>query len=355
MQEYESARLTPLFWSEISSSYMLHDVFSNHQDIAVAFIKKFIGIDLDKINKIHREFVLLNKGSADLMIEGIKGSTSVYILIEVKIHDYASATKEQIRDYFSAALEKFDKSSVYFMYLTEFSSANFTLGQQIVTPPTLEVFDYSRKNAGKYQDNLVHVNWQQVHEFLNDYRKSLSQEEALIVELQKQWISGQALSDLTDNTVKVGDRDLSEYFSDLNIDIKKELGFGQCGNKKGVSTYKFDLSKCAQEQLTGIIDFLRRLLTSENIDQKNAVETKEETLKAAKDFLAELSQDESRWALLAFYAALFGLINERSYVRLYGTGASGFSLKVRIKGKSEISLCTLWCHNKDILEFFLKR
>jgi len=334
---------------------MLYDIFSNHREVAIAFIKKFVGIELDKVNRIHREFVLLNKGSADLMIEGVKNSNSVYIVIEVKIHDYASAAREQIRDYFSAALEKFDKSSVYFMYLTEFNCANFSSGQQIITPPTLEVFDYSRKNAGKYQDSIVHVNWQQVHDFLGDYSKVMSPEEVLITGLHKQWIQGQIASDLLENTVKVGDRDLSEYFSDLDIDIKKDLGFGECGNKKGVSTYKIDLSKCSQEQLTGIISFLRRLMTSKNIDQKNAIETKDVTLKAARDFLTESAQDEARWSLLAFYASLFNLTKERSYVRLYGTGASGFSLKVRIKGKSEISLCTLWCHNKDILEFFLKR
>ncbi len=45
--------------------------------------------------------------------------------------------------------------------------------------------------------------------------------------------------------------------------------------------------------------------------------------------------------------------HKTEYLSLNGTGTSGFSIRVEIKGKGEISLCTLY-RNK-LIDFSLKR
>ncbi len=45
--------------------------------------------------------------------------------------------------------------------------------------------------------------------------------------------------------------------------------------------------------------------------------------------------------------------HKTEYLSLNGTGTSGFSIRVEIKGKEEISLCTLY-RNK-LIDFSLKR
>jgi hypothetical protein len=51
--------------------------------------------------------------------------------------------------------------------------------------------------------------------------------------------------------------------------------------------------------------------------------------------------------------ALFRLASEMSHLRLNGTGTRGFSIKLEVLDKGEISLCTLY-RNKTV-DFSLKR
>ena len=66
-----------------------------------------------------------------------------------------------------------------------------------------------------------------------------------------------------------------------------------------------------------------------------------------------MAQNTEEWKLLSFYTKLFNLTEKVSYLKFYGTGTKGFSIKLEIKGKSEISLCTIY-RNKTI-DFSLKR
>jgi len=80
--------------------------------------------------------------------------------------------------------------------------------------------------------------------------------------------------------------------------------------------------------------------------------TEEQTLEAAVGFLTEMAANKE-WLLLRFYAGLFRLASEMSHLRLNGTGTRGFSIKLEVLDKGEISLCTLY-RNKTV-DFSMKR
>ena len=92
---------------------------------------------------------------------------------------------------------------------------------------------------------------------------------------------------------------------------------------------------------------------SNNIDKKVKQATRDDTLLAAKEFLKSLSENEENWHLLSFYSSLFNFVNSTDYLLLYGTGTRGFSIKVNIKRKGIISMCTLWANKK--IDFSIKR
>lgn len=43
-EQYDWQQLNHLFWSETSSSYMLHNIFERHKEIARVFLKKVLGL-----------------------------------------------------------------------------------------------------------------------------------------------------------------------------------------------------------------------------------------------------------------------------------------------------------------------
>ncbi len=75
-------------------------------------------------------------------------------------------------------------------------------------------------------------------------------------------------------------------------------------------------------------------------------------MQAVEEFLSELAINRE-WKVLGFYAMLIEYAHKTEYLCLNGTGTSGFSIRVDIKGKGEISLCTLY-RNK-LIDFSLKR
>lgn len=100
MNEYNGSGLTPLFYSEISSSYMLYDIFKNHEMIVSDLIEKYFNVVPERIN-VDRERSYPKKGSIDIFIEFMTGTKKHALLIEVKVHDYLSATDGQISTYYN--------------------------------------------------------------------------------------------------------------------------------------------------------------------------------------------------------------------------------------------------------------
>jgi len=354
MEKYDGLKLTPLFWSEISSSYLLKVILEEHDDIAKDFIKKFLGLSVDGAIKIDREQPLLDKGSIDLLVNFESKSINTYVLVEVKVHDYASATRGQINTYYSAALDKFKESDVYFIYLTQFNRSNFP-DKGFELPMTIMEFEDGEKNAGKYKNRLKHVSWQEWNSFIKEYKGVFTKEEDIMLYLQETWVTAKCEDDLNKKKSNVGERDISHYFGGLYEKLISELNFGKTRDTQKRTILEIDLSRCSTDEFNKIFGVIKELSDSKNIDKNVTKNSEDLTLNAAREFLNRLVQDQSQWGLLSFYSSLFNLINEKKYLRLHGTGASGFSIKIRVKEKGEISLCTLWCSNKNIIEFALKR
>lgn len=347
MKRYNGNGLTPLFYSEISSSYMLYDIFKNQEQITLQLIKELFDLLPEKII-VERERAYPKKGSIDIFVEFMNAGKKHALLIEVKVHDYLSATDGQIGTYYTAVVEDGVYDEVYFIYLTQFTEENDFKG--IAAPKTI---DEAKKGKELIKERFVHISWEQIHTFLTKYYEMLTDEQQLIVSLNKQWILQQCESDLESNKIDVGERGLEDYFFDVKINIRSRLPFGAevCENKRQI--WRIDTSKLEEEQLDAVLDVIKTYSESNAVNKIKQYKTEELTLRGAKDFLIQMTQSVEDWKLLAFYSRLFLLAEKTSYLKFNGTGARGFSIKLEIQGKGEISLCTIY-RNKTI-DFSLKR
>lgn len=347
MKKYKGIGLTPLFHSEISSSYILYDIFKNHEQIIVHFIKDHFILLPEKIT-IERERKYSGEGSIDIFVEFMITGKKYALLIEVKVHDYKSAKDGQISTYYNAVIEDGVYDSVYFIYLTQFTEQNdFT---NIATPKTI---DEAKNGKELIKERFSHISWEQLHVFLNQYSQLLTEEQRLMLSLQKQWILEQCRVDLESNKIDVGERALEDYFSDIKIDISKVLPFGNEVFENNRKILRVDTSKLSQKKLDAILDVIKNYSNSDAVNKIKQYKTDESTLQAAKDFLSQMAQSTEEWPLLPFYTELFNLAEKENYLKFNGTGTRGFSIKLEVKGKSEISLCTIY-RNKTI-DFAIKR
>jgi len=115
---------------------------------------------------------------------------------------------------------------------------------------------------------------------------------------------------------------------------------------------RIETSRLSEGQLNELLEGIKTLSCSGKINRKKRYRAEELTVQAAEEFLSELAINRE-WRLLGFYASLFEYAFNTDYLRFNGTGISGFSIRVDIEGKGEISLCTLY-RNKTI-DFSLKR
>jgi hypothetical protein len=357
MSNTEGLKYTPLFHSEISSSYLLQYLFDNHKELVIPFLNEFLELNLsfEKVSEvsIEREHFYFDQGSIDLFIRFKDNGHETHVLIEVKVHDYKSAKKGQIERYYDADTITLDeKGKTYFIYLTQFNDKNRPTTDDISTPPTIEVFEASK--ARLRNKNLRHVNWEEFHKFLEQFLKTLSVEEKTMVSLQKKWVLAQSIKDLSENTNTVGQRPLSDYFEDITTDIQIALPFGKKKSLSNRLIYTIPLLDLEKEHLDKIIQIIEEFSNSNSVNSSKRYQTEPETLSNVKMFLTNLAQNEKSWLLLYFYTSLLVLIGKTGHLKLNGTGISGLSIKLRINGKGEISLCTLWLKENKI-EFALLR
>ena len=351
LESYDGLKLRPLFYSEISSSFMIYEIFSNHKKIAKDFLKDIFGLIVDGNISIVREKTYPKKGSVDIFLSFKSSGKKTIVLIEIKVHDYLSVTANQIRTYYEAAAEELGDGNVCFIYLTQFNRNNISSESKVTLPNSIKEYEDSLKVIPK--DKLKHINWEEFHRFMNQHKDNLPQEYTHILELQKNWIIAKSNEDIKLNVIDVGIRGLPSFFPDINIDIEKELGFGKIYYKDKKKILTVDLEQCNADQLDKVLNVIKSFSQSENIDKKLKQVTEETTLQAAKEFLKSLSDSEDSWTLLSFYSNLFNFVNNTDYLLLYGSGTRGFSIKVSIKRKGTISLCTLWTIKK--IDFSVKR
>lgn len=351
MEKYDGLKLNPLFYSEISSSSMVYEIFHSHKKIAKEFIEYLFNLTIDKDITVIREKKYPQKGSVDIFLSFNSKGKKTNILIEVKVHDYLSVRPDQIRTYYEAAKEKLSDGNVYFIFLTQFNKNNFPSERKVALPDSIKEFEDSTKIIP--EGKIKHINWEEFHKFIESYKDSLPKEYGHILELHKTWITAKSEENIELNIIDVGERDLSDYFSDTHIDIEKELPFGKIYFKDKRKILSVDLEQCNTEQLNKIFNVIKNFADSDNIDKKLKQVTRDDTLLSAKEFLKSLSENEENWHLLSFYSSLFNFVNSTDYLLLYGTGTRGFSIKVNIKRKGIISMCTLWANKK--IDFSVKR
>lgn len=351
MEKYDGLKLNPLFYSEISSSSMVYEIFHSHKKIAKEFIKYLFNLTIDKDITIIREKKYPQKGSVDIFLSFNSKGKKTNILVEVKVHDYLSVRPEQIKTYYEAAKEELCDDSVYFIYLTQFNRDNFYSESEVALPDSIKEFEDSIKILP--EEKIKHINWEEFHKFIEPYKDSLPKEYVHILELHKTWITAKSEEDIKLNIIDVGIRDLPNFFPDIAINIEKELTFGKIYFKDKRKILSVDLEQCNTEQLNKIFNVIKNFADSDNIDKKVKQVTRDGTLLSAKEFLKSLSENEENWHLLSFYSSLFNFVNSTDYLLLYGTGTRGFSIKVNIKRKGIISMCTLWANKK--IDFSVKR
>ena len=350
MEKYDGLKLNSLFYSEISSSSMIYDIFHNHKEIVKEFLNIYFDLTIDKDITVIKEKKYPQQGSVDIFLSFNSKGEKTNILIEVKVHDYASVRPEQIKTYYEAAKEELGNGNIYFIFLTQFNKNNFSSESKVAMPNSIKEFEESKKIIpGK---KIKHINWEEFHKFIEPYKNSLPKEFVHILNLHKNWITAKSKEDIELNIIDVGERDLSNYFSDIDIDIEKELT-GEIYNKDKKKILTVDLTQCNTDQLDKIFNVIKMFAGSNNIDKKVKQVTRDYTLLSAKEFLKSLSENEENWNLLSFYSSLFNFVNITDYLLLYGTGTKGFSIKVNIKRKGIISMCTLWANRK--IDFSIKR
>lgn len=351
MEKYDGLKLNSLFYSEISSSFMIYEIFHSHKKIVKEFLKNFFGLAIDKDITIIREKNYPQKGSVDIFLSFNSNDIKTVTLIEVKVHDYLSVKPGQIRIYYEAAKEELCDDSVYFIYLTQFNRDNFYSESEVALPDSIKEFEDSIKILP--EEKIKHINWEEFHKFIEPYKDSLPKEYVHILELHKTWITAKSEEDIKLNIIDVGIRGLPNFFPDIAINIEKELTFGKIYFKDKKKILSVDLEQCNTEQLNKIFNVIKNFADSDNIDKKVKQVTRDNTLLSAKEFLKSLSENEENWHLLSFYSSLFNFVNSTDYLLLYGTGIRGFSIKVNIKRKGIISMCTLWANKK--IDFSIKR
>lgn len=343
----EPLELVPIFYSEISSSYMLFDFLGKGENclIFLNYLKDndLISGDLNSYSKdlIVREKAYKGKGSIDIYIrlKNAAGKHKIF-LIEIKVHDYLSATPNQINTYMDAAKETEGHDDITFIYLTQFNQKSLEGTSDIILPGTINVF-----NAAKdvYPQRVFHITWDDFYNSLEsdlNYEKNNTQQ--LMLELHKSWMKAQMVKDISENKANLMDRTFDYYFPTTPDRIKELEPMGNLINKGSATVLYINLMERNKGELQLILDIIKHYATSEDVNRSISYDTPPETKKAARDLLANLALDEDKWKLMAFYSEVFLLFNELSYLYLQGTGTRGFSIKLSTKTSGEISLCTLW-------------
>jgi len=343
---YNGAGLTPLFYSELSSSHLLYDIFDNHFDITTALIKQCFGVEAEQV-MVTRERNYPKKGSIDIFIEFNEGSRKCALLLEVKVHDYLSVTDHQIESYYKAVMEDELYDQVYFIFLTQFNDqVSF---ENIVKPKSLAEAARGKELIG---DRFCHFSWVEMHSFLGKYKSKLNRERRLMLDLQYSWITDKNRADLSGNAVETGERTLEDYFGDIKEALNLLENLGEKFSQNNRLKLRIETSRLSDGQLNDVLEGIKMLSGSGKINRKKRFRNEELTVQAAEGFLSELAINRE-WKLLGFYASLFEFACKTDYLRFNGTGTSGFSIRADIEGKGEISMCTLY-RNK-VVDFSLKR
>ena len=346
----DGIKLTPLFYSEITSSYLLYTVFQD-KNITGDFIKCFLGIKAT-VNEVHREKSYKTIGSIDLFISfSDTAKRECALIIEVKVHDFLSATKDQTFRYYNAVSKDTQFDEVYLIYLTQFNNKNFSEHDQIERPSTIPEFEKLTTKYPHKKNHFRHVNWMELHDFIDQYSKGFTYELNLMISLQKAWIIDQINLDKEDHKVSEGQRGFAELFD--GIDLRSKIPNGRSYKQTNRDKYEVDLLNSSQEELDNVLNLIILVCNSKSLDRKNRFICEPDTVIAVSKFLSHLSSKTDYFKILGFYSRLFDFVLNTDHILLNGTGGVGFSIIANLMKYKRISICTIYKSHKIV--FSLKR
>jgi len=340
----------PLFYSEISSTYMLYQVLNDYNEVSLNLLVSIIGKDIGGPVKVHREYRLSDAGNIDLLLEAKIGSRDSIVLIEGKVHDYLSATAHQITRYYEASEELFPDKDIYFFYLTQFNKQSISNIPGLGQPPTVTEFEKTVSTV-KHFERYFHITWDEVHTILEKYTPHYTNELSHIISLQRKWMKAKTEEDLKEKSVEPGTRNIQSFLSDITISLPDELNFGVRKSVGKREVLEVDLNTCSQKDLIKIYKVFNVLLESRELLPFTDSSTSD-TTSIARDELLQQLIESTDLKLASIYAGLFSMAEESSVLKLNGSGIKAFSILGR--SKVEFSICTLYTQ-KHTLEFGLLR
>ncbi|QNB45490.1 hypothetical protein BR63_03645 [Thermanaerosceptrum fracticalcis] len=354
---FNPEELTPIFHSEISSSYILME-FLRQGENCLKFLAYMYKKGLGPLNpqnyrveSIEREKMYKGKGAIDIYIRLKHASgRSIIVLIEVKVHDYDSYKFNQIGTYFEAARESEDSQDIYFIYLTQFNKQCFQDKTDVSQPGTVEEF---RGAETDYPGRIAHVSWPDFYAFIDEKIATITPTLEHLVILQRTWITDKIKRDLAKYAVNTLDREFGYYFPNTQQRMQELKELGEEKAKRGAKVLEIDLKKLSADEVMKIAEVIEHYADSKDVERKASYVTGEDTLNAVRKFLGELVLRPENWSLLSFYFRVFSIFQTRSYLLLNGTGSQGYSVKLKTVTAREISLCTLW--KNHVIDFRLAR
>jgi hypothetical protein len=342
---YDGRRLNYLFNSERTSSFFLFDIFRKNKAVAKDFIKECFHLDADKI-AVHNEYST-GKGPVDLVIKFNVNSSKCILLIEVKVHDDSSVTKDQIIRYYDAILDsrKFDK--IYFIYLTQFNrDDDFTNSAE---PKSLAEAKRGKEHIG---EKFLHKTWNDVHAFLEYHKSKLNPEQQAVLDLHSSWIREKEKDDLASYAREIGKLRFEDILGDADDHLSVLKSLGDIEQKKDTEVLIIDVFSLSDKERNDMFDAIHGLSRSDFVNRNREYRTRDQTRKAAAAFLSNLAKDYE-WDLLRLYSGLFHRVHETRYLQLFGKSDLSIKFEPLHPEVKEISLCRIWKQGK--FHFRLKR
>jgi len=353
--ELTAQDLTPIFHSETSSSYLLMR-YLNRGVNALRFVALVHALDPDFLDpagftqgEVEREYFYKDQGSVDLRIPLAHPSgRKAVVLVEVKVHDQASATRDQIGTYFKAE-QGATGADVYFVYLTQFTRRSLEGAGVRKEPRTLTEFGRAKREFGF---RVAHLAWQDCHGLLDAPGEPAPETDALayLLSLQRRWMTGKCARDLMPEAPLKWQRRFEDYFptTPSRLDELKALGHEESGGL----LLRIELRKLEADALRTLEDIIRSYGNSPDIPDAHAP-TSGKTLLKARETLLELAGHCDHWPLLGFFSRIFAFAHAQRNLRLFGGGNFAIHFWSRAE-KASRSLCTLYPKTMEIT-FQLRR
>jgi hypothetical protein len=323
----------------------LFDIFRRNKAVAKAFIKEYLLLEADKIT-VHNEYSS-GKGPIDLVIKFNVNNSKCVLLIEVKVHDDSSVTKDQIKRYYDAISESRKFDEIYFIYLTQFNrDTDFTNSAE---PKSLAEADRGKKHIG---EEFLHLTWKDVHAFLEHNKSRLRIEQQAVLDLHSSWIREKEKDDLASYAREVGQLRFEDILGDADDHLSVLKSLGDIEQKKNTEDLIIDVFPLSDKERNDVFDAIHGLTRSDFVNRNREYRTREQTLEAAAAFLSNFAKDYE-WDLLRLYSGLFHHVHETRYLQLFGKSDLSIKCEPRHPEVKEISLCRIWKQGR--FQFRLKR